>query len=147
MFYWLLAALMIPPSDTTIKSPGNEIICYFEEEMPIFPGGEEALVAYLKKNIKYPAAALKANVSGTVLVQFIVKANGTIAGVKTVGTPQGKGLEEEAIRVVSGMPKWKPAKMNRKFVDVWFNLPIHFSMPGQAKDALTKHPYITPPSK
>lgn len=166
-FSCLLTALTISPSDTTqpvikknipekqsiVVIPSNdEDMLIIEEEMPIFPGGEKALVAFLKKNIKYPAAAIKAQVGGTVFIQFVVSKTGLITKVHPVGRYKGYGMEAEAIRVVCRMPKWKPAKMGGKFVDVWFNLPIRFEIPGQAKHPptqhpLAEHPYISPPSK
>lgn len=138
----------IPEKQPTIVMPStDEDMLFFEEEMPIFPGGEKALESYLKKNTKYPAAALKAKVERTVFIQFTVDKTGLIRNVHPVGRYKGYGMEAEAIRVVCRMPKWKPAKMGGKFVDVLFNLPIRFSMPGLAKDPLTRHSYILPSSK
>lgn len=108
--------------------PPKEEIFTFVEQPPTFPGGEEALAKYLSKNIRYPRVAQENGISGTVFVQFVVDSEGTIKDVKTVGAKKGGGLEEEAIRVVKGMPKWKPGKQNGRQVSVQFNLPIRFTL-------------------
>jgi TonB family protein len=82
---------------------------------------------YVANNLRYPARAQRASVSGKVLVQFVVTKTGSIqdAGIiKSIGF----GCDEEAIRIVSQMPKWKPGKQNGKPVAVMYNLPIQFSL-------------------
>ncbi|MFY0253606.1 energy transducer TonB [Chitinophaga sp. 30R24] len=98
------------------------------EIMPEFPGGEAALMKYLGKTTKYPTLAQENGIQGTVFVQFVVNRDGSISDVKTVGAVQGGGLEEEAIRVVGKMPKWKPGRQNGQNVSVFFNLPIRFAL-------------------
>jgi protein TonB len=90
--------------------PPKEEIFTFVEQPPTFPGGEEALAKFLSKNIHYPRVAQENAISGTVFVQFVVDSEGNIKDVKTVGAAKGGGLEEEAIRVVKIMPKWKAGK-------------------------------------
>jgi len=108
--------------------PAKEEIFTFVEQPPTFPGGEEALAKYLSKNIRYPRVAQENGISGTVFVQFVVDSEGNIKDVKTVGAAKGGGLEEEAVRVVKTMPKWKPGKQNGRQVSVQFNLPIRFTL-------------------
>lgn len=108
--------------------PPKEEIFTFVEQPPSFPGGEEALNKYLSKNIRYPHLATENGISGTVFVTFVVDSEGKIKDVKTVGAKKGGGLEEEAIRVVRGMPTWKPGKQNGRQVSVQFNLPIRFTL-------------------
>jgi TonB family protein len=107
------------------KSSDNEIFT-FVEEPPTFPGGEEALAKYLSKNIRYPKEAVDRNVAGTIFVQFIIGADGSILDAVTVGQIKGSGLEEESLRVVRDMPKWNAGKQNGRQVAVQFNLPIRF---------------------
>jgi protein TonB len=109
-------------------APAKEEIFTFVEQPPSFPGGEEALNKYLSKNIRYPRVAQENGISGTVFVQFVVDSEGNIKDVKTVGAAKGGGLEEEAVRVVKTMPKWKPGKQNGRQVSVQFNLPIRFTL-------------------
>ena len=109
-------------------APKQEEIFTFVEQPPTFPGGEEALAKFLSKNIHYPRVAQENAISGTVFVQFVVDSEGNIKDVKTVGAAKGGGLEEEAIRVVKIMPKWKAGKQNGRQVSVQFNLPIRFTL-------------------
>lgn len=97
------------------------------EEMPSFPGGEAKLFEYLGKNIKYPQIAKEAGISGVVYVNFVVGSNGNITDVKVL-RGIGGGCDEEAVRVVKNMPKWKPGKQRGKPVKVSYNLPIRFSL-------------------
>lgn len=105
---------------------GLQEIFTFVEQPPTFPGGEPALTKYLSSHIRYPHQATERNIQGTVFVSFVVKADGSLTGIKTIGAPKGGGLEEEAIRVVTAMPKWTPGKQNGRLVNVQFNLPIRF---------------------
>ena len=97
------------------------------EEMPGFPGGDEKLFKYLGENIKYPAMAKDAGIKGVVYVTFVVKEDGSIDGVKVL-RGIGGGCDEEAMRVVKSMPKWKPGKQRGKNVRVQYNLPIRFTL-------------------
>lgn len=105
----------------------EEEIFKIVEQMPTFPGGEEELFKYLGKNIKYPAMARDAGISGRVFVTFVVEKNGEIKDVDVL-RGIGGGCDEEAIRVVENMPNWKPGKQRGKSVRVQFNLPIFFNL-------------------
>lgn len=96
------------------------------KQMPAFPGGEEAFIHYLQKNIVYPDSAWKARVSGTVFLSFVVKYTGEIVKIKVL-QGKGAGLDEEAIRVLSQMPQWSPGMLCGKPVNVLYNCPIRFS--------------------
>jgi protein TonB len=80
---------------------------------------------FLGANIKYPADAQNAKTQGKVFLAFIIKKDGSIAGIKIL-KGIGSGCDQEAIRVVKAMPKWKPAKQNGKIVNSSFTLPISF---------------------
>lgn len=108
----------------------------FVDEPPSFPGGEEALARFLGKNIRYPKEAVEKNISGTVFVQFVVEADGTVKDAKIVGGPKGGGLEEESLRVVNAMPKWVAGKEKGKQVSVMFNLPIKYVLQEDKKLSL-----------
>ncbi len=97
------------------------------EEMPSFPGGEAALMKYLGNNIKYPAIAKDAGIQGTVYVTFVINEKGEVKDAKVLRSIGG-GTDEEAIRVVNAMPKWKPGKQRGKPVKVQYNLPIRFTL-------------------
>lgn len=97
----------------------------FVEVMPEFPGGDEGLISYLQKNIRYPKKAIKKEVEGTVNVEFIVNENGSISKAKVVKRI-GSGCDEEALRVIKAMPKWAPGTQDGKKVRVYYTIPITF---------------------
>ena len=96
-------------------------------QMPEFPGGEEELMRYLAQNIQYPKQALDGNTEGRVLIGFVVNKEGEIDDVKVLRSI-GDGCDEEAVRVIHKMPKWKPGKNNGKLVNVFYNLPVTFQL-------------------
>ncbi|MBC5994757.1 energy transducer TonB [Pontibacter cellulosilyticus] len=97
------------------------------EEMPEFKGGEKAMMNYIGKKINYPSAAQRENIQGLVVVTFVVAPNGEIRDAEVL-KGLGYGTDEEALRVVRGMPNWKPGKQNGRPVAVRYTLPIRFSM-------------------
>jgi TonB family protein len=101
------------------------------EDMPSYPGGQDALVAYLVTNIKYPEEAKSKGITGVVYVSYVVEKDGAISNVKIM-RGIGSGCDEEAYRVVSGMPKWTPGKQRGENVRVQFTLPIKFSLDEKA---------------
>ncbi|MFN9326632.1 MAG: energy transducer TonB [Flavobacteriales bacterium] len=99
------------------------------EVMPEFPGGKEALFAYLGKNLKYPEQAVEEGIEGVVYVTFVVEVDGSITGVKVL-RGIGGGCDEEAVRVVRSMPNWTPGMQAGKPVRVKYNLPIRYKLAG-----------------
>lgn len=97
------------------------------EQMPTFPGGEAELMKYLSKNLSYPTLAAENGIQGTVLLQFVVQKDGSIGEVKVVRS-KDPDLDKEAVRVVKGMPKFIPGRMNGQAVNVWFTLPVRFKL-------------------
>ena len=94
------------------------------DQMPEYAGN---LNAYLASNIQYPEAARNAGIEGRVGVQFVVNEDGSISNVKVM-RGIGAGCDEEAMRVLRSMPKWKPGKNNGVAVKVLFNQPITFKL-------------------
>lgn len=97
------------------------------EEMPKFPGGQEAMMKYLSESVKYPKEASKDGVQGRVVVQFVVEKDGSISEVEVV-KKVNEHLDAEAVRVVNAMPKWKPGKQKGENVRVKYTLPISFRL-------------------
>ena len=97
------------------------------EEMPDFPGGTAKLAEYLQKNIKYPQMARESGIQGRVFVNFVVEPDGHVSYVKVLRS-LGGGCDEEALRVVKAMPKWKPGKQRGKPVRVSYILPVNFKL-------------------
>jgi periplasmic protein TonB len=116
-----------PPKVTNTPPPPPEKIVDFPEENPSFPGGEEAMMDFIRKNIKYPEIAVQMGDQGRVYVQFVVEIDGAITQVKTVRgvTPE---LDREAERVVRAMPKWNPGKQRGRAVRVRYTIPIYFRL-------------------
>ncbi len=99
------------------------------EQMPEFPGGQDAMMKFISKNLRYPENAVENNVEGKVVVKFIVNTQGAIRDIEVISKIKyGYGLEEEAIRVLKIMPRWTPGKLNGKPVNVYFSLPISFRL-------------------
>lgn len=107
-------------SDSNMELATNDI-----DEMPEFPGGLEMLMEYLAQNCHYPDAAVQAGIEGRVMVHFIVETDGSITDC-TVFESLSKECDEEALRVVKGMPKWKPGLKDGQPVSVNFILPVRF---------------------
>ena len=98
------------------------------ENMPEFPdGGMPGLMKYLSANIRYPEAAHKAGTQGRVTVQFVVGKDGSIGDVKVIRGVDPT-LDAEAIRVISGMPKWKPGTQKGEPVNVRYTVPVMFRL-------------------
>ncbi len=97
------------------------------EEMPSFPGGEGKLMEYVAKNIKYPQIARETGIQGRVFVGFVVEPDGSISNVKLL-RGIGGGCDEEAMRVIKSLPKWKPGKQRGKPVRVSYQIPVFFKL-------------------
>jgi len=97
------------------------------EKQPKYNGGYDAMLNFLKKNIKYPESAKKSGIQGTVYVQFVVEKTGKISRIKIL-RGIGKECDEEAVRVVNSMPKWIPGRQSGKTVPVMFQIPVRFQL-------------------
>ena len=97
------------------------------ENMPEFPGGDQGLMRYIQKNVKYPPIAKEYNITGKVYIQFIVDKTGSVTNVKVVRGVD-KNLDAEAVRVVKSLPKYKPGKQRGQNVRVMFTIPINFTL-------------------
>ncbi len=111
---------------TASQKAANSDVYTVVEEMPLYPGGENARLMFFSNNLRVPADAVKEGSSGTVYVSFIVQADGSISGAKVL-RGIGKSYDEEVLRVVNLMPKWNPGKQNGDAVAVVFNLPVKFA--------------------
>ncbi len=114
------------PVDPVVGEEDGKIFTVVEE-MPGFPGGEEKLFEYLRKNIKYPPVARENGITGRVYVTFVVDKDGKIKDAKIL-RGIGGGCDEEALRVVRAMPEWKAGRQNGRSVQVQYNLPVNFTL-------------------
>ena len=118
--------MMGPPAPVQEDNDEGEVFDVVEEN-PSFPGGDAALMTWLQKNLKYPAAAQENGIQGRVLVSFIVNKDGSIVEPKIIRSVD-PSLDKEAARVVSSMPRWKPGKQRGKAVRVKYTLPVTFRL-------------------
>ena len=117
------------------RSEDQDKIYRSAERMPQFPGGEAALMKYLKMHINYPPMAKANNIQGRVVVQFVVDKTGNIGEVKVVRSVD-KDLDEEAVRIIKTLPKFNPGRQNRQAVAVWYTLPVTFKLPRKGNEGL-----------
>lgn len=97
------------------------------EQQPVFGNGDVALLQYLADKIKYPVMARENGIDGTVYAEFIIGKDGSVTDAKIL-RGIGGGCNEEALRVINGMPKWKPGRQQGNPVKVKFTLPIKFKL-------------------
>jgi TonB family protein len=129
---WLLLFNLITLI-ATAQDTLQPVVFTIVEKMPSFPGGDDRLVKYLQKNIRYPAFAREHEITGTVFLTFVVTSEGKISQIKLLRGVASDTLNElanEAIRVLSIMPAWNPGTQNDKPVYVQYNLPVRFSLKG-----------------
>ena len=116
------------PTEVSRKLQGTAV---FEvvEEMPEFPGGVDAMMEYLQKELRYPESAKEKGIQGRVTVQFIIDKEGNVTNSKVTRSVD-KDMDAEAIRLVKAMPKWKPGMRKGKAVAVKYTVPVVFRLEG-----------------
>ena len=116
------------PTEVSRKLQGTAV---FEvvEEMPEFPGGVDAMMEYLQKELRYPESAKEKGIQGRVTVQFIIDKEGNVTNSKVTRSVD-KDMDAEAIRLVKAMPKWKPGMQKGKAVAVKYTVPVVFRLEG-----------------
>jgi len=120
-------ALKANPQPIVKESISEEVPFVVVEVMPMYPGGDEALMKYIAENVKYPESSKNQKIEGRVIVRFCVKANG---GVDRISILKGVApeLDAEALRVVGTLPEFKPGQQGGKDVPVWYMVPISFAL-------------------
>lgn len=111
----------------TVKTEGDDLT---DVKVPAqYPGGNEAMFAYISENVKYPEFEKKKNIQGKVFAKFIVKSTGEIGDVEILRTVEGsKNLNAEVTRVIKAMPKWIPGTKDGVAVDTEMTLPFKFAL-------------------
>ncbi|HOW32038.1 MAG TPA: energy transducer TonB [Bacteroidales bacterium] len=118
---------VVTPVFTDEKPPAEDDIFINVEKMPEFPGGEKELLRFIGEHISYPLEAREVGASGIVYVSFVIEKDGSVSNVKVLRSI-GFGCDEEAVRVISLMPKWSPGMQRTMPVRVSFNMPIAFKL-------------------
>jgi len=119
--------ILLEGLSTLADQPNNDSIYEICQVMPQFPGGEQAMMKFVSSNVHYPEEAKEKEISGRVLVGFIVEKDGSVTEVKVL-KGIGKLCDEEAVRVVKSMPKWTPGMQDGKPVRVHFQMPFVFKL-------------------
>ena len=110
-----------------VATSKEDTVYQIVEEMPVFPGGEQAMMKFVAENINYPQEAKDKEIAGRVFVSFVVEKDGSVDEVKVM-RGIGGGCDEEVVRVVKAMPKWKPGKQDGKPVRVNYMMPFNFKL-------------------
>ncbi len=128
----LLSAVLVAQNNTI---PNDTIYTVDKlEKLPSFPGGEDEMMQYIRKNIIYPQIEKEADVMGTVYVGFVIDLDGSITDVTVLkGVTDGPGLDAEAVRIIKQMPKWNPGIQYGHTVKCKFTLPIKYSISNGKK--------------
>jgi len=113
--------------ELTKEDEGTETIIDFAEKMPEFPGGEIGLRKFIYDHVKYPPRAIETNLEGKIYVRFCVNSKGMVERV-SIARGVDPILDNEAMRVVKGLPKWKPGENGGRKVNVWYTVPISFKL-------------------
>lgn len=132
----LYGAIKVVGNNPSVRSKAHrkgDTVYLSVEQMPRFPGGEAAMMKYVQAHINYPSMAAKNRIEGDVIVQFVVKKDGSVGEVKVVRSLD-KDLDAEAIRVVKKMPKFTPGRQNGEAVNVWYTLPVIFRLNGHINE-------------
>ena len=126
----VMKAVEVPDTISAVeKHPdkNNDPIFTIVKIEPGFPGGEEALFSFLVTNIRYPQIAKEKNITGLVIVTFVVEKDGSLTNIQVLKNIGG-GCGDEAVRIIKMMPDWIPGKQNELPVRVQFNLPVRFKL-------------------
>ncbi len=110
-----------------VTSSNQEVPYVVVEEMPVFPGGDSALIDYINKTAKYPESAKLNKIQGKVIVRFCVSATGMTDRISVLKGVNPE-LDTEAVRVIGTLPPFKPGRQGGKAVPVWYMAPIDFKL-------------------
>jgi TonB family protein len=124
---WDTEGFVEPNFDEAVEDEDRPGVYMIVEQMPEFPGGDKSLFQFIADNTKYPADAKEKGIKGRVFVNFIVEPDGSVSDIRVL-RGIGGGCDEEAVRVVESMPKWKPGMQNGEVVRVSYNVPVNFRL-------------------
>ncbi|MDR2119556.1 MAG: M56 family metallopeptidase [Tannerella sp.] len=106
--------------------PGDSVY-QVVDELPAFPGGNQALLSFIRENLRYPQEAWQNGIQGRVILSFIVRKDGKLSDV-TVVREVSPELDAEAVRVLKSMPDWTPGKLKGEVVSCKYTIPINFHL-------------------
>lgn len=112
------------------ENSGEDEVFTVVEDSPSFPGGNDSLFAYIKRNIQYPQSALENRIEGTVYVTFVVEKDGSLTGHRVL-RGINEACDQEALRLVKNMPAWQPGLHRNEPMRVQYNIPVKFKLPEE----------------
>lgn len=133
-FTYLLVSLSLAINAQSVQtntelSVVGEVVGASPEEMPEFPGGMTALQNFIKSNVQYPKVILEKGINGKVFIRFTIDIDGSVKDIKVLkGIKDCPECDDEAKRLFSIMPKWKPGKLNGVLTPTHFNYPLKFQV-------------------
>ncbi len=116
-----------PYENEKAVNDSSEAFLLILEEMPIFPGGEKALLQFIGNRTNYPQSAIQDSIEGKVYLKFVVNTDGSVNNVEVIKSVR-YDLDNECIRVIKMLPRFQPGKMQGKPVPVWYAVPITFAL-------------------
>jgi TonB family protein len=116
----------------TKENKSKDGVYFIVEEMPVYPGGDEALRNDIATNITYPEEAKKAGIQGKVFVTFVVDELGKVTNSK-IARGVDPALDKESLRVMNDLKTWKPGMEKGKAVKVSYTIPINFALGDESK--------------
>ena len=120
-----LIAIFLATASYALTKSNDELMCY--EPTPQFPGGDKACLEFIRQNIRYSDEMIKNGIKGRVVVGFRVEKDGSLSNLRIKKTADAR-LNDEALRVVRSMPKWKPALKDGKPIEMEYVLPVIFKL-------------------
>lgn len=115
----------------TASAMANDSIYVVVEVAPEFEGGQAAMFKYIADNVVYPDSALAQGAQGKVYCEFVVEKDGSLSNIKIVRSAKNEWLDQEAVRVIASMPKWRPGMLKGKPVRVKYTIPVNFKLTPQ----------------
>ena len=134
LIHCLDVMIVMTKEDDIVELEENDIFMVVET-MPEFPGGQQAMMKFIAENVQYPANAMEKGIQGRVICQFVLEKDGKPSNIQVVRSSGDASLDEEAVRVIGTMPKWKPGIQRGKPVRVTFTLPISFRLSDEPKES------------
>ena len=120
--------LVLGNNDMTTDYLEEEVIYTVVEHMPEYSGGNQAMIDYINDNLRYPIDAQNKGIQGRAICQFVINKDGRVVDVQVVRSTGNSSLDNEAIRLISSMPKWKPGMQRGKPVRVKYTVPVNFRL-------------------
>ena len=128
LFLALILSGFVCDAQKTSPASSKSKTVRVKDEMPAYPGGEQAMIKYISDNLKFPDSARTKKIEGKVLVSYTIDEYGQVTDVYVV-KGIGGGCDEEAMRVIKSMPKWKPGNQGGEGIRVQYTIPINFQLP------------------